>query len=132
MLPCPRKGASSIVLELVVNDNIQGITILGEPESSNWPELYDQSDIIKMLMSATWLYKKSNIQEILVIVSHRPGKDRCLPRWQEAAAIKAARHQGCSQVCCCFLDAEAPVWATNALVKYPCLNPYISRWRDLK
>ena len=52
-----------MVLELVVNDNNQGIIILGEPESSNWLELYDQSEIIKMLMSATGLYKKSNIQK---------------------------------------------------------------------
>ena len=71
MLPCPWKGASSMVLELVVNDNNQGIIILGEPESSNWLELYDQSEIIKMLMSATGLYKKSNIQENLAF-HHQP------------------------------------------------------------
>ena len=50
---------------------------LGEPKSFNWLELYDQSEIIKMLMTAGGLYKKSNIQENLVIASHPPDEDRC-------------------------------------------------------
>ena len=50
---------------------------LGEPESSNLLELYDQSEKIKMLMSAGGLYKKSKIQENLVIASHPPAEDRC-------------------------------------------------------
>ena len=101
-----------MVLELVVNDNNQGIIILGEPESSNWLELYDQSEIIKMLMSARVLYKKSNIQEILVIASHPPAKDRCKDG-------KKPPLQGCSQLCCCPLVQKTPEWATNALMKYP-------------
>ena len=51
----------------VLCDNSQGITscrIRGQHESSNWLVLYDQSEIIKVLMSADVLYKKSNFQEI--------------------------------------------------------------------
>ena len=43
--------------------------IRGEPEFSNWLVLYDQSEIIKVLMSAEELYKKSKIQESSVAAS---------------------------------------------------------------
>ena len=85
---------------------------LGEPKSFNWLELYDQSEIIKMLMTAGGLYKKSNIQENLVIASHPPAKDRC----------KDGKKPPLSRVLVIMLlslGAETPEWATNALMKYP-------------
>ena len=50
--------------------------IRGEPESSNWLVLYDQSEIIKMLMSARGVYKKSKIQAISVTAGPPPKLDR--------------------------------------------------------
>ena len=63
--------AASIVLKLVLGDNIQGYHNVGESESSNWLELYDQSEIIR------GLYNKSKNQENLVIARHPPAEDRC-------------------------------------------------------
>ena len=60
-------------------DNIQGIIschTYDECESSNWLILTDQSGTIMVLMSSWGLYKESVFQEISVIASPSPAKDK--------------------------------------------------------
>ena len=55
--------------------------IRGKPESSNWLVLYDQSEIIKNIMSAEGIYNKSKIQENLVAARQPSVKYRWMQRW---------------------------------------------------